>query len=129
MLLSLSRFNHRLPRSQPYPEVVQGTAEIHDQIADTLLPQAHPVFHDATALDTAVAMLDPQPTLGERLVRLLLLPREILTAGLLGRPADRHLREREGPLHIFLAQRSNNCLPLRPVCLGGGSYGEEMRDV
>jgi hypothetical protein len=30
--LSLSRLNHWLPRGQPHPEVVQGTAEFHHQI-------------------------------------------------------------------------------------------------
>jgi hypothetical protein len=43
---------------------VQGTADFHHQIADTFLPQADPVFDDAAALDTAIDMLDPQPTLG-----------------------------------------------------------------
>ena len=62
-LLSLSRLNHWLPGREAHPEVVQGTADFHDDIADALLPQAHPVFHDATALDTAVDVLDPQPTL------------------------------------------------------------------
>ena len=47
---------------------MQGTAEFHHQIADTLLPQADAVFHDATALDTAVDMLDPQPALVQGLV-------------------------------------------------------------
>jgi hypothetical protein len=42
--LSLSRLNHRLPRGQAHPEVVQGTAEFHHEIADALLPQADPVF-------------------------------------------------------------------------------------
>jgi len=42
--LSLSRLNHRLPRGQAHPDVVQGTAEFHHQITDTLLPQAEPVF-------------------------------------------------------------------------------------
>ena len=73
--LSLSRLNHWLPRGQAHPEVVQGTAEFHHQIADALLPQADPVFHDATALDAAVDMLDPQPTLVQRLVGPLLLQR------------------------------------------------------
>ena len=36
--LSLSRLNHWLPRGQAHPEVVQGTAEFHHQIADALLP-------------------------------------------------------------------------------------------
>jgi len=38
---------------------MEGTAEFHYQIADALLPQANPVFHDATTLDTAVDVLDP----------------------------------------------------------------------
>ena len=96
MQLSLSRLNHRLPRGQAHPEIMQGTAQFHHQIADTLLPQAHPVLHDAAALDTTVDMLDPQPTLVEHLVRPLLLPRELLAAWLLGRHEDRHLWEREG---------------------------------
>src|SRR6266446_4465246 len=66
--LRLSRLNHRLPRSQAYPAVLQGPAEVQHQLADTLLPQAAPVLHDAAALDTALDVLDAQPTLGERLV-------------------------------------------------------------
>ena len=93
--MSLSRLNHRLPRGQAYPEVMQGTAEFHHQITDTLLPQADPVFHDATALHTAVDMLDPQLTLVECLVRPLLLPRELLAAWFLGRHEDLHLGQRE----------------------------------
>src|SRR5947208_9391873 len=76
--VSLSRLNHWLPRGQAHPEVVQGTAEFHHQITDTLLPQANPVFHDATALDTAVDMFNPQPTLVQRLVGPLLLQSELL---------------------------------------------------
>ena len=41
---------------------MQGTTEFHHEITDPLLPQADPVLHDATALDTAVDMLDAQPT-------------------------------------------------------------------
>ena len=82
--LSLSRLNHWLPRGQTHPEVVQGTTEFHHQIADTRLPQTDPVFDDATALDTTVDMLDPQPALGERLIRHVLLPRQLLAAWLLG---------------------------------------------
>jgi len=48
---------------QAHPEVVQGTAEFHHQIADTFFPQAEAAFDDATTLDTAVDMLDPRPTL------------------------------------------------------------------
>src|SRR5215470_9360704 len=77
--LSLSRFNHRLPRGQAHSEVMQGTAQFHHEIADAFFPQADPVFDDATTLDTAVDMLDPQPPLVECLVRPLLLRRELLS--------------------------------------------------
>jgi hypothetical protein len=95
-LLSLSRLNHRLPWCQAYPEVVQGTAEFHHQITDTLLPQTAPVFHDATTLDTAVDMLDPEPTLVEPLVGPFLLPCQLLATGFLGRHENCHFRKREG---------------------------------
>jgi hypothetical protein len=71
--LSLSRLKHWLPRGQSYPEVVQGTAQFHQRITDARFPQAEPIFHDATALDTTMDMLDPQPTLVEDLVGPLLL--------------------------------------------------------
>jgi hypothetical protein len=102
--LSLSRLNHWLPRSQAHPEVVQGTAELHDQIADALFPQADPVFDDATALDTAVHVLDPQPTIVESLVGALLLHGQLLAPGFLGGHKDLHLREREGQEAQILQQ-------------------------
>src|SRR6266436_5750562 len=86
--LSLYRLNHWLPRCQAHPEVVQGTAEFHHQIADACFPQADPIFDDAAALDTTVDMLDPQPTLVQRLVRSVLRQREIFAAWLLGRHGD-----------------------------------------
>jgi hypothetical protein len=94
--LSLSRLNHRLPRSQAHPEVVQSTTEFHDEITDALLPQADAVFDDTTALDTAVDMLDAQPTVMQRLVGHMLLPCQLLTAGFLRRHQDLDLRECEG---------------------------------
>jgi hypothetical protein len=57
---------------------MQSTAEFHDQIAGPFFPQANPFYDDAAALGTAVDMVDPQPTLVERLVRHVLLPREHL---------------------------------------------------
>jgi hypothetical protein len=75
---------------------VQGTAEFHHQIAHTLLPQADPVLHDATPLDTAVDVLDPEPTLVQRLVRQLLLQGEILAAGFLRGHEALDLGECEG---------------------------------
>src|SRR5215216_14602 len=86
--LSLSRLNHRLPRGQTHPEVMERTVEFHHEIADALLPQAEPVFDPATALDTTLDMLDPQPALGERLIRSVLLLGQLPTAGFLGRHAD-----------------------------------------
>jgi len=59
-------------RAQSYPEVVQGTAQFHQRITDARFPQAEPILHDATALDTTMDMLAPQPTLVEDLVRPLL---------------------------------------------------------
>ena len=58
-------------------------------------PQPEPIFHHATALHTAVDMLDPQPPLVEHLVGQVLFQGELRTAGLLRRHEDRHLRERE----------------------------------
>jgi hypothetical protein len=66
---------------QAHPEIVQGTTEFHHEIADTLLPQADPVFHNAAALDAAVDMLDPEPPLVERLVGQVLRQGQLPTAG------------------------------------------------
>jgi hypothetical protein len=74
---------------------MQGTTELHHQIADTLLPQAEPVFDDAAALDTTIDMLDPQPTVVEGLVGPLLFRREVLATGFLGGHEDLHLGQRE----------------------------------
>src|SRR5712691_4848293 len=93
--LSLSRLNHWLPGREAHPEIMQGTTDFHHQIADALLPQADPVFDDATALDTTVDMLDPQPAVVQCLVGQLLLPCQLLAAWCLGRNEDRHLGECE----------------------------------
>ena len=74
---------------------MQGTAELHHEIADARFPQTDAVFHDAAALDTAIDVLDPEPPLVERLVGQVLLPRELMTTGFLGRHEDLHCRERE----------------------------------
>src|SRR5437870_9208359 len=93
--VSLSRSNHGQPGVQAHPEVVQGTAELHHEIADALLPQADPVFHNTTTLDAAVDMLDPEPPLVERLVGQFLLQGQLPTAWLLRRHEDLHLGEGE----------------------------------
>jgi hypothetical protein len=101
---TLSRLDHRLPGREAHPEVVQGTTDFHHEITDAFFPQADAVFDDPAALDTAVDMLDPEPTLGQRLVRPLLLPRERLATGLLGRPEDRHLGQCERQEAQLLSQ-------------------------
>jgi hypothetical protein len=57
---------------------MQGTTEFHYQIANALLPQTNTVFDAAPALDTAMDMIDPQPTLVEHLVCHVLLPHALL---------------------------------------------------
>src|SRR2546427_5033821 len=121
--LSLSRLNHRLPRGQTHPEIMQGTAEFHHQITDPLLPQADPVLHDAAALDAAVDMLDPQSPLVERLVRQLVLQGQLRTAGLLRRHEDLHLRERERQEAQILQQPT----PSREW-VGGGLSDAQIMD-
>src|SRR5215475_13880607 len=76
--LSLSRLHHGLLRSPAHPDVVQGMAEGPHLSAAAHLPEASAVFDAATVLDTAMDMVDPQPRLVERLVRHVLLPRELL---------------------------------------------------
>jgi len=104
LVLSLSRLNHWLPGREAHPEVVQGTTEFHHQITDTLFPQADAVLDDATALDTAVDMLDPQPALVERLVGSVLFPCQLLAAGFLQRHEDLDLRERKSQEAQILQQ-------------------------
>src|SRR5262245_33535410 len=84
--------------------MVQGTTELHHQVTDTLFPQAHPVFHNATPFDAAVDMLDPEPPLVERLVGQVLLQGQLRTAGLFRRHEALHLREREGQEAQILQQ-------------------------
>ena len=78
-----------------HPEVMQSTADLHHNIPDARLPQPDPVFDDATALDTAVDMLNAEPTLVQCLVGDVLLQRQFLAAGFLGGHADLHLGQRE----------------------------------
>ena len=57
---------------------MQGTADIPHQIAAAYLAWVASVCDAATALATALAMVAPQPTLVELLVRHGLLPRALL---------------------------------------------------
>jgi hypothetical protein len=110
--LSLSRLNHRLPRAQTPPEVVQSTAEFHHEIADTFFSQADAIFDDTTALDATVDMLDPQPTVVQDLVGPFLLHSQLLAAKFLRWHQALDLGEREGQE----AQSCNNRLPAG-ICL------------
>src|SRR5262245_29251712 len=76
--LSLSRFNHELPRGEDEPGMREGTAAVPHQIADAHLPKAASVFDAVTALDTVIDMVAPQPTLVALLVRHVLLLRALL---------------------------------------------------
>jgi len=74
---------------------MQGTADFHHDITDTLLPQTDPVFDDATTFDATIDMLNPQPAVVQRLVGPLLLPRQLLAAWFLGRHEDLDLGKRK----------------------------------
>src|SRR6516162_7826073 len=122
--LSLSRLNHGQPGVQAHPEIVQGTAELHHEIADALLPQPDPVFHNATTLHTAVDMLDAQPPVVQCLVGQVLLQGQLRTAGLLRRHEDLHLRERERQEAQILQQPT----PSREG-VGGGLRDAQIMDT
>jgi len=57
--------------------MMEGTAEVPHPIAASHLSEAASVFDASPALDTALDMLDPQPTLVELPVRHVLLPRAL----------------------------------------------------
>src|SRR2546426_7782312 len=124
MGLSLSRLNHGQPGVQAHPEIVQGTAELHHEIANAFFPQADPVFDDAAALDAAVDMLDPQPPLVERLVGQVLLQGQLRTAWFLRRHEDLHLGERERQEAQILQQPT----PSREG-VGGGLRDAQIMDT
>ena len=63
---------------------MQRTANLHHQIADACLSEAADVVDDATALDTAVDVLDPDPATRDAPIGHLLYAREGPAPGLLG---------------------------------------------
>lgn len=65
-------------KGEDEPGILEGSTEVPPPITDAHLPEGAVVFDAATALDTAMDMVDPQPTLVELLVRHVLLPRELL---------------------------------------------------
>ena len=60
------------------PGIMEGTAEVPHPTAAAHLPEAASICDAATALAPALGRVDPQPTLVERLVRHVRLPRELL---------------------------------------------------
>jgi probable HAF family extracellular repeat protein len=58
--------------------MMEGTTEVPHPIAAAHFPEAASVFDAAPALDTAMDRVAPQPTMVERLVHHVLLPRELL---------------------------------------------------
>jgi hypothetical protein len=75
---------------------MQGIADFHYDITDALLPQPDSVFDNATTLDTAVDMLNPQSAGVERLVGSLLCQWQVRARWFLPRHEDLHLGKREG---------------------------------
>jgi len=65
-------------KGEDEPGMRPGTADVPHPIAAAHLPEAASVCDAATALDTAMDIVDPQPILVERLVSQVLLPREVL---------------------------------------------------
>ena len=95
--------------------------------------------HNATPLDAAVDMLDPQPTLVQRLIGQLLLQRELLATGLLRRHEDRYLRERErqepqilqepAPRWQGIRRRVRNRLIVSAAAIGVAQEEEEEEGI
>src|SRR3989441_7479052 len=79
---------------------------------------------NATTLDAAVDMLDPQPPLVERLVGQVLLQGQLRTAWFLRRHEDLHLRERERQEAQILQQPT----PSREG-VGGGLSDAQIMDT
>ena|SRR5215475_2286923 len=75
---------------------MQRTADFHDQIAATHLPHAVRVTDAATALDTAVDVLDADAAAGDLSIGGFLRPRESPAPWLLGRHAALDVVKREG---------------------------------
>ena len=102
---------------------MEGTTQFHHEVTHALLPQTDPIFHNATTLDAAVDMLDPQPPLVECLVGPLLLQGQLRTAWLLRRHEDLHVREGERQEAQILQQPT----PSREW-VGGGLSNAQIMD-
>jgi hypothetical protein len=74
---------------------VQRTADFHDQIADSCLPEAAGIVDDAAALDAAVDVLDADAAAGDPPICSFLCPREGTAPWLSGRHDDLYMVQRE----------------------------------
>jgi hypothetical protein len=74
---------------------MQRTTDFHNEMADSRLPQAAGVMDDATALDTAVDMLDADAAACDPSICGVLRPPEGSAPWLLGRHDDCDLVKRE----------------------------------
>ena len=89
---------------------VPGSCAGHSRVPSP--DRAHPAstggcgFDNATALDTAIDMLNPQPAMVQGVVGPLLLPRQFLAARFLRRHEDLHLGQREGQETQIRQQRT-----------------------
>ena len=107
---------------------MQGTADFHDQIADTDLPKAAGVVDDATALDTAVDMLDAHATARDASIRGLLRASEFASPGLARWHDDLDMVERKGQEAKILEQPATRRQWVRgrirnPLVVGAAGIG------
>ena len=107
---------------------MQGTADFHDQIADTDLPKAAGVVDDATALDTAVDMLDAHATACDASIRGLLRASEFASPGLASWHDDLDMVERKGQEAQILEQAATRRQWVRgrirnPLVVGAAGIG------
>jgi len=83
---------------------MQRTADLHDQISDTRLPEAADVVDNAATLDAADDVLDAHASTGDAPIRSLLCACELASSRLPGRHDDFHPVEREGQEAEILEQ-------------------------
>jgi hypothetical protein len=74
---------------------MRRTADCHQAIANAGLPEAVGVMDDATALNTAIDMLDAHATTGDVPIRRFLCARELPSARFPGRHDDLDMGERK----------------------------------
>jgi hypothetical protein len=83
---------------------MQRTADLHNQISHTRLPETADVMDDAAALNAAVDVLDTHAPTGNAPIRGLLRACELPSSRLPGRHDDLHPVEREGQEAKILEQ-------------------------